>query len=332
MPSDKQHTPVLVREIMEQLAPQDGDTLLDGTLGLGGHAKAFLEAAGQDAKVIGFDADASALAEAKHRLKSYGERVRYIHANFSNLKEALEEAELGDVAVSHVLLDLGVGSHQLGDETRGFTFRGEGPLSMMYADHVSLPGSDMASLNVLAQRLGYYPDVIDMIRGLGVNELAAIIRNYGEERFARRIADSLKHSVEMVKTAKDLARVIAESVPPNYERGRIHPATRTFQALRIAVNRELEVLRAALPAAVDKLETGGNIAVISFHSLEDRIVKQYFRREAKDCICPPEQLICTCQHTAKLEILTKKPIVAAAREIEQNPRSRSAKLRVAKKK
>lgn len=316
-----EHIPVLIKEVIELLDPKPGDTLLDGTLGHGGHARAFLEKAGDDSRVIGIDADEQALAEAKENLKEYGDRVTYIHGNFYEIPNTTVQAEL---------LDLGIGSHQIADEARGFSFSAEGELDMQYGPHADLPDSHISSLNDFTRKIGHYPNAHELVHGLSPLGLSDLIRVYGEERYSGVIANAIVDA-RPIKGAKELARVIADAVPKTYEHGRIHPATRTFQALRIAVNRELEVLEAALPKAVEILEDGGVLAVISFHSLEDRIVKNYFREQAKSCICPPEQPICTCDHPPTLTILTKKPIIAGEEEITKNPRARSAKLRGARK-
>lgn len=316
-----EHIPVLLKEVVELLEPKQGDTLLDGTLGHGGHARAFLEKAGEDSRVIGVDADEQALAEAKENLKEFGDRVTYLHGNFYDVPEQ---------HVTKELFDLGIGSHQISDAARGFSFSAEGELDMQYGPHADLPDSHIPSLNDFARKIGHYPNAAELVNGLSPLALSDIIRKYGEERYSGVIANAVVEA-RPIEGAKELSRVIADAVPKTYEHGRIHPATRTFQALRIAVNRELEVLEAALPKAVEVLEDGGVLAVISFHSLEDRIVKNYFREQAKSCVCPPEQPICTCDHPPTLTILTKKPITATEEEIEKNPRARSAKLRGARR-
>lgn len=311
-----EHIPVLVSEVLELLNPKPGDTLLDATLGHGGHAKAFLDSA-SDTKVIGIDADGAALEIAKQTLISYGDRVTYIHSNFY---------EVPDVRVNAVLMDLGIGSHQIADEMRGFSFTSSGTLSMRYGDHTSLPDSYLASINNVTQKLQRYPDTEDIVHYLSPIELSELVRVYGEEKYAGVVGNAIAGG-RPYASAKKLAEALKEALPAFYEKGRIHPATRTFQALRLAVNRELEVLEATLPKAVRSLVPGGRIAVISFHSLEDRIVKRYFRAEAQGCVCPPEQVVCVCEHKPTLEILTKRPVTATEEEQQTNPRSRSAKLR-----
>ncbi|MEO6077789.1 MAG: 16S rRNA (cytosine(1402)-N(4))-methyltransferase RsmH [Candidatus Andersenbacteria bacterium] len=317
-----EHIPVLKKEVIDLLDPKPGDILLDGTLGHGGHARAFLEAAGESSKVIGIDADEKALEEAKENLSEFGDRVTYIVGNFYDVPNQ---------KVQKVLFDLGIGSHQIADDARGFSFSSEGALDMRYGNHESLPDSHVSALNDLSRKIGHYPNAEEIVNSLSPLDLSELIRVYGEERYSGVLANAIVEA-RPIRDVQHLVTVITDSVPKNYEKGRIHPATRTFQALRIAVNRELEVLEATLPKAVEVLEEHGILAVISFHSLEDRIVKNYFRESAKTCICPPEQVVCTCDHPPTLEILTKKPIIASEEELTKNPRARSAKLRAARKK
>lgn len=315
------HTPVLVKEVLELLNPKPGDILLDATLGHGGHSKAFLEAAGEGARVIGVDADEEALAVAKQTLKEYGDSVTYLQQNF---------VDVPDTQVNAILFDLGIGSHQIADDARGFSFSSEGPLTMQYGEADSLPDAHLEPINVLTRRLGHYPDASELLDLLSPMALADMVRTYGEERYAGVVGNAIAGGRPFA-SAKKLADAIEKAVPKFYEKGRIHPATRTFQALRLATNRELEVLESVLPKAVERLLPGGALAVISFHSLEDRIVKQYFRKASATCICPPEQPMCTCEYTPQLTIVTKRPIVAGEEERQKNPRSRSAKLRGARK-
>jgi 16S rRNA (cytosine1402-N4)-methyltransferase len=307
------HTPVLVDEIITLFAPKNGDRLLDATLGLGGHARAYLAAGGNTVSVVGLDADAKALRQAQAELKEFGHRVTFLNANFAHLNDALKGG--GIVAkpplFTHILFDLGLGSHQLSDMVRGFSFKSRGPLSMQYGRLVNLPPAEVAALNYLTKYLADYPDAADLIRELTLTDLAEVIRYYGEERYAGRIARALKET-RGEGTAGEIAQAIANAVPAGYEHGRLHPATRTFQALRLAVNRELEALTQALPQAALLLTPGGVMAVISFHSLEDRIVKKFFR-------------------TSQLTTLTAKPIRPGPKEIAANPRARSAKLRAVQK-
>jgi len=354
------HVPVLVTEVLGQLQPVSGDILLDATIGHGGHAKAYLDRTAPGGRVVGLDADAEALAKAEHNLAGYGSRVQLIHANFAQLNDAarslnsikgvegggiiteekstFQTKPLGDTEqgansqtkFSHMLFDLGIGSHQLADTRRGFSFTGRESLAMRYGDIDTLPVAQLESLNRLERELNRLPDVPDLLQRLKVAELAEVFRTYGEERYANHIAQAV-HSGPLPETAAVLAEQISQAVPGSYRHGRIHPATRCFQALRLAVNRELEALQAALPQAVELLAPGGTIAVISFHSLEDRIVKHFFRQLSGKCVCPPEQPECTCSRQAVLEIKTRKPIQATESEQKRNPRARSAKLRAARK-
>ncbi|MBI3421009.1 MAG: 16S rRNA (cytosine(1402)-N(4))-methyltransferase RsmH [Candidatus Sungbacteria bacterium] len=324
------HTPVLVREIIQEFAPADADRLLDGTLGLGGHTAAYLEAGGGN--VTGIELDAQALGKAQENLKHYQAKVTFVHGSYYQVKDFIMGGGiLCPPLFNHILLDLGIGSHQLADTDRGFSFNQGTGLSMRYGPLHRLPPSQLDSLNKLEGRLGDAPDVGEMLRYLSTNELAQVLQTYGEEKFAYRIAGALKESAAAITSATRLAAEVSASVPGKYRHGPIHPATRTFQALRLAVNRELEVLATALPLLVDILVPGGKIAVISFHSLEDRIVKKFFHAYAKGCICPPEVPVCICGQTPRLGIITKRPIRASASEVEANPRSRSAKMRIAQK-
>ncbi len=328
------HIPVLLSEVIEIFAPQPGQKLLDATVGHGGHASAYLERTTPDGLVVGLDADQQALDFAARRLERFGARFIGLHTNFAHLKDSVSGGGILGEEPSlfhHILFDLGVGSHQLADQNRGFSFRSEGELSMLYGDNSQLPLAQVDCLNRLAQQLGRLPDVIDLIQHLNETDLATVIYVYGEERYSRRIAAALKNQAPNLVTAAVMAEIISNAVPAAYRHHKIHPATRTFQAFRIAVNRELEVLSAALPQALDLLAPDGIIAVISFHSLEDRIVKHFFQRETRQCICPPEKPECVCGHQPQISILTKKPVLPSAKEINSNPRARSAKLRAARK-
>lgn len=294
------------------LNPQPGQWFIDGTLGAGGHAQAVLEATAPDGRLLGLDADPQALEIARQRLTVYQDRVHFVNANFAELADVARRE--GFHSVHGVLLDLGFSSLQLADAGRGFSFQAEGPLDMRY-DSRNNPVTAHALVNNLAQ-----------------TELADLIFRYGEERRSRAIARAIA-AARPIQTTIQLAEVVSRAV--GGQRGaRIHPATRTFQALRIAVNDELGALMRALPAAVSLLSTGGRLVVVTFHSLEDRIVKDYFKLEARDCICPQEAYAvpCTCGHHATLHILSRKPTMSSAREIKANPRARSAKLRVAERK
>ena len=300
------HIPVLLDEVLTGLNPQPGQRFIDGTVGAGGHTEAILKATAPDGQVLAMDADPAALDIARQRLAPYGDRVRLVHANFSQLATLAHDHHF--VPVHGVLLDLGLSSIQLSAGERGFSFQNEGPLDMRYD-----PGGPTTAA--------------DLVNNLPQEELADLLYRFGEERRSRAIARAIV-AARPLHTTRQLAEVVAQAV--GGRRGaRIHPATRTFQALRIAVNDELGALSRALPAAVSLLAPAGRLAVISFHSLEDRIVKDFFRQESRDCLCPPEQPTCTCGHRATLRIITRKPIRASSREIAANPRARSAKLRVA---
>jgi 16S rRNA (cytosine1402-N4)-methyltransferase len=300
------HTPVLLSDVLTALAPQPGGRYIDGTLGAGGHAAAILGASAPDGQLLGLDADPAALKVAQQTLAPYAGRAHLVHANFGQVAQVAHDHNFSPV--DGILLDLGLSSMQLEAGERGFSFQSEGPLDMRYD-----PGSPTTAAN--------------LVNRLPADELADLIYAFGEERRSRAIARAIV-AARPLHTTRELADVIARAVGGRRQ-ARIHPATRTFQALRIAVNDELEVLRGTLPQALTLLSPSGRIAVISFHSLEDRIVKNFFVQESKDCICPPEQPVCTCGHKASLRIITRKPISANPAEIEANPRARSAKLRVA---
>ena len=309
--SHQGHRPVLLRETIELLAAERGGLFVDCTVGLGGHSEAILQAS-SDAEVLGIDRDEEALGLARERLAQYGSRFRSVHADFRELTRVLATAKVR--RVRGVLADLGVSSLQVDSPLRGFSFRHDAPLDMRM---------DVTSGETAAQLLGRLSEV----------DLARIIFEYGEERRARRIARWIverRESGEQIRTTRDLARLVERAVGPDKKR-RIHPATRTFQALRIAVNGELEDLDSFLAQAVDHLEPDGRLAVISFHSLEDRIVKRTLLKLSGRCQCPPRFPQCVCGAVSVVEILTRRPIAPTDEEIEDNPRARSAKLRAARK-
>jgi len=305
------HRPVLLRETIELLAAERGGLFVDCTVGLGGHSEAILQTS-SDAQVLGIDRDEEALELARQRLAPYGSRFRAVHADFRELTRVLATAK-----VSHmhgILADLGVSSLQLDSPSRGFSFQHEAPLDMRM---------DMSGGETAAELLGRLSEV----------EIARLIFEYGEEPRSRRIARTIvqrRERGEPVKTTTDLANLVARAVGAGKKR-RIHPATRTFQALRIAVNAELENLDRFISEAVDLLEPDGRLAVISFHSLEDRIVKRTLLKLSGRCQCPPRLPKCICEATKVVEILTRRPIVPTEAETEANPRARSAKLRGARK-
>ena len=301
------HIPVMLEQCMALMAPQPGGTYADGTLGAGGHSEAILKACSPDGKLLAFDLDPAAIAIAAERLKPYGDRVRIIHDSYVNIGNYAEENSLDGFIV-----DLGVSSMQLDRQERGFSFLQDGPLDMRFSPDQTLTAADIVN---------EWPE----------DDLAEILWKYGEERKSRQIAAMIcaERKVTRISTTGQLQAVIRDAIGSGREK--IHPATKSFQAIRIAVNGELDAVEAVLPAAVKALKPGGRLLVISFHSLEDRIVKNFLKRESKDCLCPPEQIICTCGHTASLKELTRHPITADEEEIQCNARSRSAKLRAAVK-
>jgi 16S rRNA (cytosine1402-N4)-methyltransferase len=301
------HRSVLYHEIILALNPKSPGRYVDATVGAGGHAWGILEVSSPDGKLLGLDLDPQALAIASQRLAVYGERVVLVHASYTTLD--LQLRRLGWNQVQGILLDLGVSSMQLDTAERGFSFKTDGLLDMRFSPDQPTTAADL--VNRLAEE-----------------DLADLIWRYGEDRQSRRIAQAIVQA-RPLQTTLELAEVIRKASGSHHER--IHPATRTFQALRIAVNQELDSIEDVLPKAVQALEPGGRLAVIAFHSLEDRIVKQFFRRESKDCICPPEQLICTCGHRATIKEINRHPLAASEAEISENPRARSAHLRIVEK-
>ena len=315
---DINHIPVLCNKVVDFLKPKSDGVYIDGTVGLGGHSSAILKASAPNGQVIGIDLDTDALTVAKDRLKPFGERSALINGNFAEMNVLLENRAVH--AVDGILLDLGVSSLQLDAPHRGFSFNHTAPLDMrMNAAHEN---DTLAETTLTAMRV---------VNNSTVDALSDIFKRYGEERFAKRIAHRIvaAREHEPITTTTQLADIVTLSVPKG--RSKIHPATRVFQALRIYVNAELENLMAGLDVAVTLLKTNGCLCVISFHSLEDRIVKHRFRTWARTCICPPKTPICICEHSPSVEILTKRPVLPDAPEAHQNPRSRSAKLRVARK-
>jgi 16S rRNA (cytosine1402-N4)-methyltransferase len=301
------HTPVLYQRVLHALRPSAGGRYIDGTIGTGGHSAGILETSSPNGHVLGLDRDPAALAQAKSRLAHFGNRL---HLRIGSFAELTKHAEwLGWATVDGLLLDLGLSSMQLNDPARGFSFRLEGPLDMRFDPTQSLTA-------------------YDLVNDLPENELADLIARFGEEPRANQVAREIVRSRPLRNTL-ELSEAVTQAV--GRPRRRIHPATRTFQALRIEVNGELEALEAGLAQAVDLLDPGGRLLVISFHSLEDRIVKQFFRDQSKDCICPPQQPVCTCRHRARLHLLTRKPIRPDEAEIRANPRARSARLRIAER-
>ncbi|MHB8908457.1 MAG: 16S rRNA (cytosine(1402)-N(4))-methyltransferase RsmH [Syntrophales bacterium] len=309
---DRFHTSVMVREVIASLRCRRGGIYVDGTVGGGGHAEAILQNTSPDGLLIGIDADGEALREAEQRLAPFGDRKILVRGNFADMETILAEKRVDKV--DGILLDLGVSSHQLDTAERGFSFTLDAPLDM----RMDRDGRRSAA---------------DLVNTLPWQELAGIIRDYGEERMAGRIARSIAKVREdsPIRTTTDLAGVVLRAMPAEAARQKIHPATRTFQALRIAVNDELTRLEKAMAGGINRLGSGGRFSVISFHSLEDRIVKNAFRRAEKGCVCPPDLPVCACGRKPTLKVLTRKPVIPADEEIRDNPRSRSAKLRTAER-
>jgi 16S rRNA (cytosine1402-N4)-methyltransferase len=308
------HLPVLVEEVIAILAPAPGSLHIDTTLGGGGHTERILEAANPDGRVLGLDADPAAIARVAARLgPRFGQRLVLRQANFRDL--AVVAMETGFVSVDGCLFDLGLSSYQLADRDRGFGFRAGGPLDMRFDPSRGVPASEL-------------------LGSLDAAELTALLRRYGEEpkapRIARAIVDARR--VAPITTAEELAALIERVSPPNPRiRRRTHPATRVFQALRIAVNEELEALTAGLAAALDLLRPGGRLVVLSYHSLEDRIVKRFFQAERRGCVCPPELPVCACGRNPRLRLVTRPSITPTDAEVAANPRARSARLRAAER-
>jgi 16S rRNA (cytosine1402-N4)-methyltransferase len=306
------HVPVLYDETLSALNIAPGGWYVDGTIGAAGHARGILTASAPDGHLLGLDVDPEALVFSRQMLAPFADRVVLAHSSFAQIREVA--TALGFGQVDGVLLDLGMSSLQLADPSRGFTFQSEGPLDMR--------------LDTQAPRTAAH-----WVNEVTESDLVDLIWAYGEEPAARSIARAIV-AARPLQTTTQLAEVVSEAVRHSRARdrrhreGMHHPATRTFQALRIAVNAELESLEQGLWGTLAILKSGGRLAVITFHSLEDRIVKQFFVREARDCICPPEALVCACGHSAQVAPINRKPIVASAAEVSRNPRSRSAKLRV----
>lgn len=302
------HRPVLYQETIEYLTPKNFGYYLDCTAGAGGHAEGILQASSPGGKLVALDLDPTAVQLTRERLQPFGDRAIVIHGSYSDAARILQRT--GWDSVDGILMDLGVSSMQLDQQERGFSFRYDAPLDMRFDPTTGQSAAEL--VNTISEK-----------------DLADIIWRYGEERFSRRIARKIVEN-RPIETTFQLAGVVRSAVGRG--RSKIDPATRTFQAIRIAVNDELRVVEEAIPNLIALLTPGGRLAVISFHSLEDRLVKQAFKRESIDCICPPEQVICTCGHRASVKILTSRPITASEEEIKENPRARSAKLRVVEKK
>lgn len=306
-----EHIPVLLDEVIEGLNIKKDGIYVDGTLGGGGHSQ-YIAKKLSSGKLIGIDQDQEALTKAREVLKDYAENVILVHDNYENIKNILED--LGIEKIDGILLDIGVSSHQLDEKSRGFSHNKDALLDMR-----------MDKTNSFTAR--------ELVNTYSEKELEEIIWNYGEDRWAKRIAEFIVEArkEKAIESTMELVTVIKKAIPKGARRGGPHPAKKTFQAIRIEVNRELEVLKDSIPKMVETLNIGGRIAIITFHSLEDRIVKNSFKELYKDCICPPEFPQCICDKKREIEIITRKPITPSKKEIKENPRSRSAKLRIGEK-
>lgn len=307
-PASTPHRPVLYQQTIEYLAPKSPGLYLDCTAGAGGHSEGILQASSPNGLLLALDLDPLAISLTQSRLAPFGERANVVQASYVEAAGILQR--MGWNALDGILMDLGVSSMQLDQQARGFSFRYDAPLDMRFDPNKG-------------------PSAADLLNSLSEKDLADLIWKYGEERFSRRIARKIVEN-RPLRTTFQLAELVRSA--SGASKGKIDPATRTFQAIRIAVNDELNAIEKAIPSLIALLKPKGRLAVISFHSLEDRLVKQAFRRESIDCLCPPEQLLCTCGHQASVKILTNKPVTASEDEIAGNPRARSAKLRVLEKK
>ena len=306
----KQHESVLEKEVIQNFNFLGGSLIVDGTLGDGGHAELLLKNTTR-IRVLGIDRDVRAIERAEKRLAPFRDRITLVQGNFSDIKTILKKANV--MNVDGLLLDLGVSSPQLDSPDRGFSFMRNGPLDMRMDSSQKITAADL---------LVALPD----------EELVSVLKGYGEERFSKRIVRAIRQAQKQsaVKTTLQLSNIISSVIHASRQT-KIHPATRTFQALRIAVNGELEHIKKALRDSVDVLQESARIIVISFHSLEDRIVKNFFKTEEKGCVCPPKIPICSCGHKQRLKVITRKPIIPAVEEVRRNSRASSAKLRVAER-
>jgi len=306
----KQHESVLEGEVIQNFNLLEGSLIVDGTLGDGGHAELLLKNT-TSVRVLGIDRDLRAIERAEKRLAPFRDRITLVHGNFSDIKTILKKANV--MNVDGLLLDLGVSSPQLDSPNRGFSFMRNGPLDMRMDSSQKITAADL---------LIELPD----------EKLVSVIKEYGEERFSKRIVRAIRQAQKQsaIKTTLQLSNIISSVIHASRQT-KIHPATRTFQALRIAVNAELEHIKKALRDSVDILQESARVIVISFHSLEDRIVKNFFKTEEKGCVCPPKIPICSCGHKQRFKIITRKPIIPAVEEVRRNSRASSAKLRVAER-
>lgn len=306
------HTSVLLEETIENLNIKPNGVYVDGTLGGAGHSHEILKRLGEGGRLIGIDQDGEAIAAAKKRLVEYGDKVTIVRDNYQNFKSILDELTI--FQVDGILLDIGVSSYQLDNVDRGFTYRVDAPLDMRMDDRQTKTAKDI-------------------VNGYSEQELFRILREYGEERFAKSIAYHIVTYREKkeIETTEELNAIIRSSIPAKVRNAQGHPSKQTFQAIRIELNHELEVLSNSIDGMIDCLKPGGRLCIITFHSLEDRIVKNAFRKNENPCICPPNFPVCTCDRKSKGKVVTRKPILPTDEEMEQNSRSKSAKLRVFEK-
>jgi len=303
------HLPVLLQEVIDFLRIEPDKLYVDATLGGGGHAQKILLRGGM---VLGVDLDEEALSYVRQKLSAYGSRLELVHDNFKNLPHILQQRRIEEI--DGIIFDLGLSSHQIDTPARGFSYKINAPLDMRFN-----------------QKQGF--SAFELLNNLSEEELRKIISKYGEEKFASLIAKEIvkERRQAPLTTSSELVALIDRAIPSRLKQKGHHPARRTFQALRIAVNDELKNLEEALYGVIPFLAKGGRICVITFHSLEDRLVKNFFREKARGCVCPPQQPVCTCNRKAEIKILTPRPLRPSAAEIENNPRAKSAKLRVAEK-
>lgn len=307
------HTPVLLKESIKYLRPMEDGLYIDATLGLGGHTESILEASGYRCRVVGFDVDDKTLAITSKRLENYKNNISFVNKNFICIDKVV--SEMGETQVDGIIADIGTSSYQIESGGRGFSFLREEPLDMR--------------MDPSLQFTAY-----DLVNEMDYDELSDLIYKLGEETFSRQITKAIikYRKSNPIKTSTELSAIISNSIPRKFHPKRIHPATKTFQALRIAVNNELENLKTFIDKAVHLLKPGARLIIISFHSLEDRIVKRSFNYFKSSCICPPDLPRCACNKTSNLKILTKTPVTPSQSEIDSNPRSRSSKMRVGEKK
>jgi len=308
------HIPVMLSEVIEYLKPEAGEYFIDGTLGGAGYTIEIAKKIGGKGKILSIDLDKLAIKNAKAKIKEANlKNIIIAKGTFADLETIVEKEFKIKQKFNGIVLDLGLSSTQLDDRKRGFSFKEDAPLDM------SFEGNNISTKEI--------------INNYNENELTEIIKNYGEEKFAKKIAQEIikYRSNQLIKTTNELVEIIKKAIPKKYHYAKIHPATKTFQALRIATNQELSALETVLPQALKLLKPNGRIVVVAYHSLEDRIVKHFFKKQNQNCICPKELPICKCNNKAKIQILTKKPLLPGNQEIKNNPRARSAKMRVAQK-